>query len=311
MKKTILLWKHNLCVLTQKIRSFMDQIHLRRYILPLSFAVVLLACYNDNIDRVIGNDLNDKEVLDIYPNKNSVIQLNDVFGLVQSTVDRMGGSEALITRKDVSFEFTTEEISTGKKDISLEKYIFSEDYSSGDYYVHNWKVFPEVDQSIHQRLYGSEIILFFNEKLILNRWEQLKAYETRLDNYFSFTLFFRLNDPQMILKNLGKRKVNNISYNLVKMNFKPEYQPENNTVYIFYINPRTLLIDQFLQSVPKEGILEPRILVKLEYNEIDNILIPVRKEFYHSDSKGESIGEMFANQTFSNIQFDNGFNLIN
>ncbi len=245
------------------------------------------------------------------PLKATKSNYKDIYGLAQSVINNMGGAHALLQRKDVSYELTQHHIATGKKDISIEKYIFGENYSSGDYYLHNWKVFPTIKDPIHQFSHEGEAHLIIKDKLIVNNIQLEETLQTRVDNLFEFSFPFQITDSKFILENMGKRKVNNISYNLIKLSFKPDYVPENHSVFILYINPRTHLIDQYLFSKPQEGLLEPRILVKLNYKELNNIMFPVKREFYQADSKGNIISELVEVHSYSNLQFDNGFQLIN
>ncbi len=307
MKKAIL---NRSCVVIRRLFPKIKLSAIGSYgcvLLIIFLSTFTVGCYNDNIDRVIGGEAieNNQDLTNGVRSYGA--QLNDAYGLAQTVVKTLGGAEALINKKDVQFEFIREHIRTGKKDISIEKFIFKEGYSSGTYYVHNWEVFPNINQSIHQELMDNEANLFFTDEQILDQRYLLSAKETRHSNLYNFTLLFRLNEDQFLLENWGRRKVNAISYNLIKMSYKPTLVTNDPTVYIFYINPRTNLVDQYLYSIQKIGISEPNILVQLKYDTVENILIPVIKELYHSDKFGKPVGEMFEMQTLLNIQFDNGF----
>ena len=73
----------------------------------------------------------------------------------------------------------------------------------------------------------------------------------RRANYFWFAMFFKLNDPGTIHKYLGQEEVEGTNYHKISVSYESEETgKEQNDAYILYLNPETMLVDQFFFSLP-------------------------------------------------------------
>ena len=114
-------------------------------------------------------------------------------------------------------------------------------------------------------------------------------------------MFFKLLDEGVHQEFIGAKKIQNKEYNLVKISFGEKVGDAQDT-YVLYINKETKLIDQFLFTITAFGVTEPN-LMRFDYEVIDGIKIPTKRNYIKSNWDGEIIGTVPAVTTWENITF--------
>ena len=253
------------------------------FTLPAFFLLVTLACQQKQID----------------PQANPR-------GLIERMVAEVGGIDRLLALKDVEFTYTCQDLTTNKKDVSVERYVFDGELSWARFETRE-KAFSQIPGEMIQGYNGSKCWMTIDGKLVEDNPQLAKFCDfTRKTNYYWFTMMFKLLDPGVQYVYNGTKEVEGVNYDLVKITFGEGVGDAQDT-YILYINPNTKLVDQFLFTVMDFGIAEAT-LMKVEYEEIEGLKLPTKRKWVEANWDGEPQDEEWrTSETSENIKFNNGF----
>ena len=183
--------------------------------------------------------------------------------LIEKMTEVTGNYENLKSLKDVEYTNTVTDTASGKSDISVEKYIFDGELSWAEYSKRENHAFPQIEGEVIQGYNGSESWATINGKLIEDP-EIVKFTDFfRKTNFYWFAMMQKLLDPGINYNYEGKRNLNGIDYDIVKINYEHGIGDVSDT-YLLYINPKTHLVDQFLFTVLDFNMTEP-FLMMVEY----------------------------------------------
>jgi hypothetical protein len=255
-------------------------------------ALCLSSCVNENFTE--KNDAK-KEI------KTPVFQ-NKAHQLVYEMTQKVGTYSDLLNLKDVSYTYSYR-TADGKVDITEEKYIFAGEKSYGKYIKHE-RTLPEMAGTIEQGFDGTNFWFKNDGKYSSDEEIMKKVIFNRKTNFYWFTMMQKLSDPGLNYELLREEKVDDANYDVVNVTFKDQIKPTD--IYILYINKKTQLVDQFLFTVADFGKTETPFLMKVEYEEIDGILIPSNRKYTASTWKGEYIVDNWILVEWRNIKFNAG-----
>jgi hypothetical protein len=229
----------------------------------------------------------------------------DPKALVNAAVEKVGGLDRLYELKDVEYLYTYKRTSDGKKDVSIERYIFDGELS--------WAKYTEVENN--PAWDGKEVIQAYNGK---DTWVTINGEESkepgdvrrsdflRKTNYYWFAMMFKLADPGTYHRYEGTQQVEGIDYHLVRLSFEEGIGDVQDT-YLLYINPYTGLVDQFLFTVMDFDVKDP-LLMKVDYVAVDGVMLPASRRYIRSDWQGGiPEGEAWVLEMMQDIKFNNGF----
>ena len=112
-------------------------------------------------------------------------------------------------------------------------------------------------------------------------------------------------DGGITYEHLGEKLIEGRNYDIVKITFDLNGKPATD-IYQLYINKETSLVDQFLFTVADFNVMETPYLMKLEYEDIDGILLPTQRKYKKSNWNAEVTEEPWILVTWSDIKFNNG-----
>jgi len=225
--------------------------------------------------------------------------------IIDKVLAKVGGMEAFRALKDVSYEYTFQSQSSGIKDVSMERYIFDGEYSYAYYKTREYYMLPQMEGVLTQYFDGQSTVSKINGNIISEKEPAYAGHFFRKTNFYWFNMMFKLQDPGVILKNMPKRKVNGVAYDIVEMTFE-QGTGETSDRYILYVNPNTQLVDQFLFTVFGFGIKDP-LIMKLKYEKIEGLYLPTYRKYAPADWEGNVIKDEWNEQISKNIKFNNGF----
>lgn len=230
---------------------------------------------------------------------------NDPKLLIEQMVNAVGGREQLTALKDVELQYTFHDLTDGKRDVSIERYLFDGQLSWAKFTVREKYAFPDLEGEIIQGYNGKETWMTQNGQLITDPQALRLADFTRKTNFYWFMMMYKLLDPGVNYTYKGTKKVDGIDYDLVGIGFDPGVGDVQDT-YVLYLNPKTHLVDQFLFTVMDFGIKEP-FLMKVEYEEIAGLKLPTKRKAAAADWDGILKDENWVAEISENIKFNNGF----
>ncbi len=223
--------------------------------------------------------------------------------LIYKMVQKTGDYQALLKKKDVVYTYTYQ-TPDGKADISTEKYLFDGELSYGSYDRHE-RTFPELEGQIEQGYDGSEYWLRHNGKILNDSIRLKRVAFNRPTNFYWFAMMQKLLDPGLNYEYIGEKTANDTVYDVVKITFNStEEKPTD--IYQLYINKQTSLADQFLFTVADFGVMETPNLMKLQYEEINGMLIPTKRQYKKSTWNADVSEKPWIHVTWSNIKFNTG-----
>ncbi|GAA4278096.1 DUF6503 family protein [Aquimarina mytili] len=227
--------------------------------------------------------------------------------IIKAIAEASGGWNTLWNLKDVEYTYAYEQ-ADGKKDISIERYIFDGEYSWGKYTTHQVNVLPEGNQPIIQNYAKGKASVSIDGKEITDEKIIGTADFLRQVNYYWFMMNFKIGDPGTAYEYLGQEVVDGKTYDKVTVSYDSQKTgKEANDAYILYVNPETKLIDQFYFSLPAWGINDIVLLMKVKYTEIDGIQVPTHRYAYIPNNKGEYAEEPSLSEISTDVKFNNGF----
>ncbi|MUU78276.1 hypothetical protein GN138_07455 [Winogradskyella sp. HL2-2] len=223
--------------------------------------------------------------------------------LVYNLTQKTGNYQTLLNKKDVVYTYTYK-TPKGEIDISTEKYIFNGELSYGAYSQHQ-RTLPQLEGLIEQGYDGSEFWLKNNGTIIEDEAALKRVAFNRPTNFYWFAMMPKLLDPGVIYEYLGDKTIDSIVYDIVKVSFtSTDNKPTD--IYQLYINKNTGLVDQFLFTVADFGKMEVPFLMKVEYEDIEGILIPTKRKYKSSNWEAEVTDQPWISVNWTNIKFNNG-----
>ncbi|EDP72802.1 hypothetical protein FBALC1_16912 [Flavobacteriales bacterium ALC-1] len=227
--------------------------------------------------------------------------------ILKAVAFESGGWNDLLSKKDIEYHFEYE-TSNGKADVSIERYVFSDETSFGYYKKHEVNVLPNEVGDVIQLFNGSSTKTLLNKKPVKDSVAIKTAEFVRRALYFWVVMPYKLNDPGVISKFLGKEKYNGIDYDKIEITYdsKITKKPEND-IYILYINPITKQIDRFYFSLPFFGVNAPLILAEYKYKNIKGQNLATNRSYYLPNADGSYPKAPSIIQKMSNVKFNNGF----
>nr|WP_299174612.1 DUF6503 family protein [uncultured Allomuricauda sp.] len=218
-----------------------------------------------------------------------------------------GGWNDLWKKGDVEYTYTYHSPANDKKDVSVERYIFSSEASYGKYSQHEINVMPETEGEVVQYFNGNETVVLVNGEKTDDPQGNAVGEFLRKANHFWFVMPYKLNDGGTITTYQGQEEYNGTTYDKLHITYDPEVTgKEQNDIYILYVNPETKLIDRFYFSLPFLGVNEPVIIGDYEYEDIDGQLVSAKRTYFLPSEEGYSEDPSII-QTLTNIKFGNGF----
>jgi len=223
--------------------------------------------------------------------------------LVYAMVQKVGDYSNLSSKRDVVYTYTYQ-TPDNQTDISTEKYLFDGELSYGKYEQHE-RTLSQLEGIIEQGYDGNEYWLKHNGEIIADNELLKRVAFNRPTNFYWFTMMQKLLDPGLNYELLGEETIEGNNYDIVKVTFKSEGDKPTD-IYQLYINKKTLLVDQFLFTVADFGKLEIPNLMKLEYEEIEGLLIPTKRQYKQSTWNADITDKPWINVTWSDIKFNTG-----
>ena len=222
--------------------------------------------------------------------------------LIYKVVQKTGDAGKLSRLKDVvyTYTYTTPD---GKQDISTEKYIFDGEMSYGRYNKHE-RTLTQFEGAIEQGFDGTTFWLKNNGQYVDNEEVMKRVVFNRKTNYYWFAMFQKLLDPGLKYKYIKEQTLNGKTYDIVDVLFDSDKPTDT---YRLYINRKTSLVDQFIFTVVDFNVVEEPFLMKMEYEEIDGLLIPTKRQYTKADWEGNVVNEeAWIDVQWTDTQFNNG-----
>ena len=242
--------------------------------------------------------------------KAPVYDTNQPETLLRAVAYSHGGWGDLWKKGDVqyTYDYRTPD---GKADVSLERYLFTNEASLGKYTQHDINVMPGEDGEVVQYFNGQETVVMVDGKKAENPQLLGVSDFLRRANYFWFTMPYKLTDKGTIITYQGQEEYNGKTYDKVHVTYDPEITgKEQNDIYVLYVNPETKLIDRFFFSLPFLGVNEPVIIANYQYEDVDGQLIATKRTYFLPTEEGYAEQPNIV-QTLSDITFNNGFTTEN
>jgi hypothetical protein len=246
---------------------------------------------------------NDSKPLEIIKEEiiTPVVFQNKGHELVYNMVQTVGDYNALKKYKDVVYTYTYE-TPTGQIDVSTEKYIFEGELSYGNYKTHQ-RTLSDLEGEIEQGYNGEEYWLKHNGEVLNDSIRLKRVAFNRPTNFYWFTMFQKLLDPGLNYEFIREEVINEIGYDIVKVSFNSD-DDKPTDIYQLYINKKTLLIDQFLFTVADFGKMEIPFLMEVDYDKINDMLIPSKRRYKKSTWNADVSEEPWTVVTWSDIKFN-------
>ena len=222
--------------------------------------------------------------------------------IVYKMTQKAGNYEKLASLKDVvyTYTYTTPD---GKEDISTEKYIFDGELSYGSYDKHE-RTFPDLEGRIEQGFDGNSFWLKNNGASIKDEKSLERVTFNRKTNFYWFAMFQKLLDPGLHYKYIKEATIDGNSYDVVEITFTSE-DGKPTDIYQLYVNKETALVDRFLFTVVDFNVVEIPNLMKVEYEDINGLLIPTKRKYTKANWDGEILNEDWINVHWTDIKFNN------
>lgn len=235
--------------------------------------------------------------------------VNDASSIIQAVEATAGDWDNLWALKDVEFTYSYHSPADDKMDLSTERYMFDTEHSWAKYSRHEINVFPEQEGETIQCYDGKDKAEVSLNGEVLEDEEALGLSQfLRKANYFWFVMNFKLDNPGTVHEYMGQEEVNGTTYDKVKVSYESEVtgKPENDT-FVLFVNPETKLVDRFLFSLPAWEVMDPVLLMEVEYTEMEGLMLPTLRRAYIPNDEGQYSETPNLVQTSSDIKFNNGF----
>ncbi len=256
------------------------------FIVILNF--LLLSCNNNELSN------SKEEAIPTFQNKGHE--------LVHKMVQKVGDYSQLLDKEDVIYTYTYK-TPDGKMDISTEKYLFDGELSYGAYEQHE-RTFPHLEGLIEQGFDGNEYWLKHKGEILTDESLLKRVAFNRPTNFYWFAMMQKLLDPGINYDHVKEVTIQDKNYDVVKVSFNSEGGKPTD-IYQLYINKKTSLVDQFLFTVADFGMMEIPNMMVLQYEEIDGLLIPTKRQYKKSTWDADISDEPWINVDWTNIKFNN------
>ena len=235
--------------------------------------------------------------------------VNDPISVIKAIEATVGGWDKLWEQKDVEFSYSYHQIANDKKDLSTERYMFDTEHSWAKYDTHQVNVFPDsAGQAIQCYDGKQQAELSLNGEKMEDEALLGATQFLRKANYFWFVMNFKLDNPGASFESLGQETVKGTTYDKVKVSYDSGVTgKEQNDTYVLFVNPETKLVDRFFFSLPLWEVMEPVLLMEVEYSEVNGLVLPTKRSAYMPDEEGNYPEEPMLVQTTTNVKFNNGF----
>lgn len=227
----------------------------------------------------------------------------DAKKLVEEMVQAVGGRDAFYALRDVEYTYTYHRVAEGKKDVSLERYVFDGELSWAKYLQRG--TWPEPPGTAIQGYDGQKTWMTIDGNTVDDPKLLRRADFLRKTNFYWFSMMFKLLDPGVQYTYKGKQSVDGIDYHRVGITFGEGVGDVQDT-YVLYINPTTKLVDRFLFTVMDFNVTEP-FLMKVQYEEVSGLKLPAHRKYTRADWDGKPKSNDWNEEISSNIKFNNGF----
>lgn len=255
----------------------------------------LVACKNDK--QTTDNETQTDSVAVVVPKFE-----NKGHELVYNMVQKVGDLSKLYDKKDVVYTYTYQ-TPDGKTDVTTEKYIFDGELSYGAYKKHE-RTLPELTGSIEQGYDGKEYWIKNDGKSLEDEKLLKMVAFNRPTNFYWFAMMQKLLDEGVQYEYLNEKLIDSVQYDIVKVTFdSTDGKPKD--IYQLYINKDTNLVDQFLFTVVDFNKTDP-LLMKMEYENIDGLMIPTKRKYKASNWNAEVTDEPWILVNWTDIKFNNG-----
>jgi len=276
----------------------------------LASAIGILACQNSPKESS-ENSADMDSTSEVTQSKETeeveiVYDTNDVHSLIAAVEHANGGEAALKALKNVEYDYHYLK-PDGKKDISVERYVFDGEASWAKYTTHQVNVAPDLEGEIIQFNHGEKTAVYHDGKAIDDPKVIGSAQFMRKANLMWLCMMFKLDDPGVIPIYQGRKEHEGAAYDLVEITYDSTITGKAQIdIFILYITPQTHLADYFYFSLPAIGINEPVLYAKVTYEEIDGIQVSVRRQMF---SPNPETGEMtpMVDEVSKNVKFNNDF----
>ncbi len=259
-----------------------------RSIATLSLVFLLSCGTSSELEKKVNYDTKNPE------NMLKVVALNS------------GGMAGLKAQNDVQFEYHYLK-PDGKKDISIERYIFENEVSWAKYTTHEVNVSPEMEGDFVQYYDGKSATAFSKGEMLKDEKTVGMSQFLRQANYMWFTMMYKLTDPGTIHEYNGQEEIEGTTYDIVTVSYDPAVIGKQvNDTYVVYINPKTQLVEQFKFSLPALGVEAPVLLAKLTYKDINGLKIVTKRDMFAPAPDGSGMVPMVT-QVLEDVKFNNGF----
>ena len=227
---------------------------------------------------------------------------NKAHELVYNMVQKVGNYDKWWAKKDVvyTYTYTTPD---NKTDVSTEKYIFDGELSYAAYQQHE-RTLADLEGPIEQGYDGKNFWLKHQGEYLQDDKLMNRVIFNRKTNYYWFAMMPKLLDPGLNYEYVKQDTIDGKTYDVVKVSFDLNNE-EPADIYQLYINQETALVDQFLFTVAYFDVQDP-LLMKVQYEEIDGLLIPTKRLYTKATWDGKPLNENWIKVTWSDIKFDNG-----
>ncbi len=254
---------------------------------------------------------NGKKTKSVSPEKTTEALTSPTFEnkghqLVYDMVQKVGDYKSLRKLKDVVYTYTYQ-TPDGKSDVSTEKYLFNGELSYGAYHRHE-RTLPDFEGLIEQGYDGSTYWLKHNGVALQDEKLLKRVAFNRPTNFYWFTMMQKLLDQGVNYEYVKEETIDGTGYDVVKISFTSEGDKPTD-IYQLYINAKTGLVDQFLFTVADFGVMETPNLMKLQYEEVDGLLLPTKRLYKKSTWNADVSDAPWIKVTWSDIKFDNGLTI--
>lgn len=265
------------------------------YIIPIVFILLSSCKEKTNTSKVYSESS--------ITTENKITYKNKGHELVAKLAEKVGTYSMLRAQKDVVYTYTYK-TPDGKSDVSLEKYVFDGELSYGKYEQHQ-RTLPQFEGVIEQSYDGKDYWLKHNGKIINYDAVLKQVAFNRPTNFYWFTMFQKLLDPGLDYNYLGDTVIDGKTYDIIKISFESnDGLPKD--IYQIYINKKSGLVDQFLFTVADYGVMDTPFLMKIDYEKVDDFLIPTKRKYKKSTWDAEITDAPWILVNWSNIKFNNG-----
>ena len=228
---------------------------------------------------------------------------NEAHALVLKVMKRTGDYADLVALGDVQYEYIYKKSPT-EIDVSEERYSFESEQSWAQYDVHTASLMTDRPGRIVQGYDGRKSWMTLDGERIEDPKLLKRADFNRKTNFYWFCMMQKLNDPGLSYESLPDAKQGDIDYKLVKVTFNDGVGDAQDD-YTLYINPFTMLVDQFLFTV-RDFNREAPLLMELKYTKHRGLRLPTYRRYAPIDSSGKITGD-WIEEISDKIKFGNNF----